>query len=649
MSPSSADPVNDELNDYDQGRDKPLPYRHIKTHRPFGKTSLLVFLVLVHVACNIAIIVASLHTFRLGGLIVQDFIPVSDNRALTVINILAKVLSISSVVIGGWAASHLWSRRLSKPGSSAGLAELQSLTIFQSVPTIYHSIRHLAAGRYISARWLYGVVIMCAILLQVYSIAVSTLMTPTLTETTQTRNQQIVPGAYFSQITNCDRNASGCLDIALSAKSLSDAIAFNRRPFLWGANATTPWLEADSTYYTPGLIIQAAFPVGPINGENLSDGGALWGVDLPTVLSITTIPDRLFLPASRSIWDAISFVITFSVQIPSIQCLCGHGSNNVTHIAIHNSQYTLATPIAFDTGSGGEIAGRLTDDNNTLILAYSSTQPSNFSITYCAVQLRSKEMPLLMWGKPSLSTLVDDTLIVSLDSSDTSLFSSRIPRDADTPPLPLPAFMTHWLHGLGWDDLPVTSPIVGILQQSTIGTGFDVSSQPPELFVEHFILVMIANGISFSFSDLFPRDSIQASSLANPPQNASIQFRIDKTQYFIGAKTAFQRFFLFVVFLDSVFVSLSCIIIVCDGWYPDLKDPVTLAQVALSSSPPGIPASPDVHAYPSNDVGLAQSPISLQHGPKKVVDPLLWKEKLSLVESVEGDFLLFRAQTSGGK
>ena len=172
------------------------------------------------------------------------------------------------------------------------------------------------------------------------------------------------------------------------------------------------------------------------------------------------------------------------------------------NITIHNNQYILASPIAFSTNNGGEIVGRLTNDNNTLVLAYSSIQPSNSSITYCAIQLPIDEMQLTMLGTPSTMVGVDETLRVYPDQTDTSRFSDLIPRDSNTPPLPLPPFATHWLRGLGWDDQPVLSPIVGILEQFNIGTGSDDGSSPTTLFLEHFILAMFANGISLSFSDL---------------------------------------------------------------------------------------------------------------------------------------------------
>ncbi|KAJ3481193.1 hypothetical protein NLI96_g7818 [Meripilus lineatus] len=563
-------------------------------------------------------------------------------------------------MLGGWVVSHLWSRRLSRPGSSAGLAELQSLSMFQSVPTIYRSIRHLLGGRYISARWLYGVLITSAILLQLYSIAVAALMTPSLTETERTMTAPFLPSTpSFDVIANCNPDASTCLDTALSARALSDAMAFDYNRYrLPPGSSRAAWLEADSTYNVQRLTIQVAFPLGPINGHNLSDGGALWGIDLATVLSITSIPDEGLPHPPKSVWDSASFVIPFWSMLPSLQCLCGLNPNNVSHITIHNHEYVLASPITFDIANGGagEIAGRLTDDNNTLVLAfYPSLPPNNdSSITYCATQLRFASMPLEILGIPATLGQYSpgaDTIIVAPfpptqgRDFDVSNFADGIPRNISKPPVPLTSFAESWLRGLGWGDKPATSPIVDLLRRTEIGTGFDDGRMPTQMFLEHYILVMLANGISSIFSSLLFEQGIQAPPPSFDAGNGTIQFKVFKMQYFIGIKTALQWFFLVVVIFDTIFVSFCLFIILWNGWYPDFSDPVTLAQVALSSSPPGISSSSDPRMDPS-DIGiLAQSPISLQNGPTKAVDPLLWKEKLYLVESREG-FLVFKKRTS---
>ncbi|KAJ3480515.1 hypothetical protein NLI96_g8296 [Meripilus lineatus] len=653
---SSDTTIDDKANDR-QGKLSPQSaspshpqdtYRDIQPTRSIGKTLAFLLLVIFNLGANVTIILVSLIGFKLGAIIIQDHFPVSDNRAVTVVNTVAKVLSIFSVIIGGKAVSHIWSRRLSKAGSSAGLAELQSLTVFQSVVTIYHSIANLSTGKYISARWLYGAVIACAILLQVYSIAISGLMTPTLTKTPDsTLEQQIAPISYFETITGCSPNSDACLDIALSAKAISDTMAFDHPPWQWPfGDVSTPWLEADSTFYLPGLVVQAAFPVGPINGRNLSDGGVLWGVDLATILGITSIPERLFFPTPKSVWDANVFQVNASAQLPSLQCLCGLDSNNASHITIHNNQYSLPSPIDFGIGGGGEIVGRLTSDNNTLVLAFPPSPPPNItsSITYCAIQLYSDNMPLQIFGIPSTQFVsVDSTMRVFPNPSDVSQLSSLLPRNASIPPIPLPPFATRWLRGLGWGNQPVPSPIVDILQQYEIGTDSDNGVQPTKMFLEHFILAMVANGVSASFSDLLLEDGIQtASPSSGPPAPRSIQFDITKTQYYIGGRGAFQWFFLVIVILDTVFVVICSAIILWDGWYPDFSDPVTLTQVALSSSPP---SNPGLHTDQSNIGRPAQSPVALQYCTKKQADPL-WKEGFSLVESEGGGFVMFRPQTS---
>ncbi|KAJ3480514.1 hypothetical protein NLI96_g8297 [Meripilus lineatus] len=660
--------MDDKTHDNNPGRDGLSPqttstshpqntYHRVITRRPVKKTCLLITLVVFHLGCNATIIWASLHTFRLGAAIIQDVLPVSDNRILSVINTVAKVLSITSAMIGGIAASHLWSRRLSKPGSSAGLAELQSLTIFQSVPTIYRSIQHLLAGRYISARWMYAAVIMSAILLQVYSIAISGLITPALTNTTQTRTQEIVYGSNIGPITNCVLTGpeSTCLDIALSSKTLSDAMAANTYglvQWLLSANNTSSWMGVGSTFNIPGLVVQALFPVGPINGKTLSDGGALWGVDLDSVLGVISIRDKSEPPEPRSTWDATYFIANFTSLQPSLQCLCGTDSNNVSHITIHNNQYTLASPILFSVDNEGEIAGRLTDDNSTLVLAFAppSSSTNDTSVTYCAMQLRFYNMSMLIAGAPSNTLLVDDTMLVTY-YEDASDLSRLIP--GGTPPLPLIPFATRWLRGLGWDNRPVQSPIVQTLQQAPLGTDIDNGEDPSnKLFLEYLILVMVANGISSIFATLLIEDSqATASTTGGSSPNATIQFDLIKTQYFIGANTTFQAFFLFIIFLDSVFVLLCFLTILWDGWYPDLSNPVSLVQVALCSSPPGIPASSDAHSDPSTIAKLARSPISLQHPSKPKVGPLLWEGKYSLVnvESGEGGYLVLKTETPEGK
>ncbi|KAJ3480005.1 hypothetical protein NLI96_g8658 [Meripilus lineatus] len=153
--------------------------RRLKPHRAPWRTVLLLTLSIFHVACNAGILYVAFQAYRFGSRIGKDSWWITDNLMLQVIEPCSNLLYTITALLGGWAMSHLWSRRLSDH-SAAGLAELQSFQIYQSIPTILSSIAHIFSGHYISAQWLYAAVITSAILFQFYTTAIITLITPSI-------------------------------------------------------------------------------------------------------------------------------------------------------------------------------------------------------------------------------------------------------------------------------------------------------------------------------------------------------------------------------------------------------------------------------------------------------------------------------------
>ncbi|KAJ3486181.1 hypothetical protein NLI96_g4405 [Meripilus lineatus] len=424
---------------------RPRP-RRVKPHKAPGKTALLLVLGVSHIACNVVILFVVFRGYRFGNRIGKDSWWITDNSMLAVLQPCSNILYTVTALLGGWAMSHLWSRRLSSR-SAAGLAEMQSFQIYGSIPTILSSIVHIFNGHYISAQWLYAAVIISAILLQFYTAAIVTLITPSPTIVKHPQAYDSVLDAPFmsSQGYGYSRCVSplalpevvnACREIMLSGTALIDIEHFDGA--IHWTNQDSPWVEVDTSYSLPGRFVSAAVPLGPYNNYNFSDGAQLYGINMATVERMSNIDN---------IWNSFSFSILVYTHLPILTCLCarqGPATANISSIDIHGTTYMLSTPVP--PLEGGQIVAQVTSNNMTLVISIpSSRQPT--SNIHCAINLTLQLLELEIVGTSNTGLAS-----MPLGASGTLLVYPPFEHQNISEPTPQPIrdFADVWLQGLGW-------------------------------------------------------------------------------------------------------------------------------------------------------------------------------------------------------
>ncbi|KAJ3486179.1 hypothetical protein NLI96_g4407 [Meripilus lineatus] len=602
---------------------RPTPSRSRK------KFALLVLLSLIQIGCNVGILYASKHTYRFGARITKETWWISDNRLISVVEPFSKLLHTITALVGGWTISLLWSRRLSQPESTAGLAELQSFSIFESIPTILSSLGHIFHHHYLSAQWLYAAVISCAILFQLYSTAIITLITPSITlvnhpvATYPYTSQEFMssPGfGYRCQSSSADPNlVRTCLEVTLSGTASIDAETLNGNKSWGNTGPNSLWIEIRTSYMTPYFLAGVAVPLGPYNNRDLSEGAMIYGVNMATV-------ERLADPYSR-IWDSLQFALTVTTALPVLTCQCVRqdpGSTTITSITIQGFTYQL--PNGVPQLQAGQIIAQVTPDNLTLILSIPPS-PGQSGNKHCAINFEFQSADLSLIGTNVQDLYVPDTLLVYPFGNpwDQRDFANSHRTDRQS----MHDFADYWLAGLGWSGNVSQSALVDHFSALPIGTG-ELGAYSDVVPLEYYLLAMLLNGISAGFSPEETPDS--SSDVASIGQRT---FVYNKAEYYLGVTSRWQYFYVAIIILNTCFIAFCLMTILRYGWYPDWTDPVTIAQAMLCSDP----SSESVH--PSKSITLERSPLPLVNG--KDADEKLWREEFSLVEVVSSDrqFLAF--------
>ncbi|KAJ3480517.1 hypothetical protein NLI96_g8294 [Meripilus lineatus] len=601
-----------------KSREERRSSRTPRAYRSLSKTFLLIVLSSIHLISNAYILFASFHGIRFGQRIAKDTWRIGDPTLLTCVSFASKLLFIGTTTSGGWAISLLWSRRLIHRVPTAGLAELQSLTIFQSATSIFQSVQHLVSRQYVSSQWLYCVIVVFAILLQFYTTAVITLVTPSIFPTTHlSLNFSFQPLPYMASPVFGNRcsgfslsnNASeSCLGMALAGSALSDAETFSQHapPIELGSQS---WVMANTNFQAPSALIGAALPIGPVNGVDFSSGVALYGVNTATVVGILSLDAAYDYIDPNHVLDSIEFEIWVNTTTPQINCTCGPGDVDDEDVVIRGISYNVDE---IPSLGPGEVVGQVTSDDMYLILSFGGSTTTS-PLTHCAVQLNFVHMETAITGGLSSVSFLSYSVVVYPVVRNASELTLGLRFGEQQS---LKAFSDVWLQGLGWSKQPSKSPAAAFLGEVPIGT--DNARSETGVYLEHHILMMLANGISAGFS----KETIDDSNL-DKPENRT--FNLTKWEYVTQVSSKWQYLFVFIIILDSVFVLGCAGVVLAYGWYPQWTDPVTLLRVALCSS---VPVSR------SDEHDALHSPVFYTN--EEEVGSSLWKDRYSLVEVAEG-------------
>ncbi|KAJ3489289.1 hypothetical protein NLI96_g2221 [Meripilus lineatus] len=615
-----------------QVRDARRPGRKPSITQTWNKSlrsQRVVALVVFNLLFNGAILYATFHTFTFGALITNETSWITDNRLLPLIEFTAKLPAASTAFVGGLAASQLWSKKLLNARSGAGIAELQSLNAFSSSLTIPRVLLYLIEGRYILARKLYTLIAFAAILLQFYSTAIVTLITPSLTfvPSTLTTYQftelpfmtEPVDGYRCLQSYDSDNEVKSCLQLMLVGSALVDIDNYNGS-WTWSGDESYPlWTEVDIIY--SGGFIGGAVPVGPLNGVDLTNGALTVGLNIATI-------ERL-LDMDR-IWGSAETQINVGTTAPLLTCRCEkvpRSSDNISTVAIGADTYDIEEPIPLL--QDGQAVGQVTSNNLTLLLSFGNELPN--STTHCAIDLMLAPANITIYYSTLPHGILSSVVAYpSLDPWEFGNLTDFIRAGAS----PMRNFSDYWLGGIGWSPSPSRSAVASFLAGLPIGMETSTALATNGSFLEYYVLTMLASGISMAFPP------------ENSPTNSSLpsarSYQVWTRQYFIGLRTHFQRFLTFVVFFDCAFVICCLVIILRDGWYPDWTDPATLMCVPLIPLGDGLRSQEVKHLVDQFEAkGLWKwTDQSLRFTPK------LWKARFYLRKDIISEFVATSPNTS---
>ena len=181
------------------------------------------------------------HTF--GGSIVHGrWTFFDDGNVIALISFWAKFIEMLTFILGGWFVSQLWSRRSREP-EGAPLVAFQSMGIFGSPETVFDTCFSFCKGRFKlegGARLFgFGILLLCAVILQFYSSAVTTLAVPTLFDIPIQTSYPLVSDAVFmsdplsgTPCTNyTDDNRDACLADWYVGNAISNIFAFAKMSY----------------------------------------------------------------------------------------------------------------------------------------------------------------------------------------------------------------------------------------------------------------------------------------------------------------------------------------------------------------------------------------------------------------------------------
>lgn len=545
--------------------------KSFELHRIFALTAF-------NIVCNVAILYAIFHTFKFGVLITNGSWWITDNNLLSVIEFTAKLPTASTVLIGGLAASRLWSSNLEDALSAAGIAEPQSLNVFSSVLAIPRVVSYIVQSRYVFARKPYLLIVLSAILLRFYSTAIVTLLTPALTFVKNpTATYQFTELPFMTQPgygNRCnlpyisDNEVQSCLQIMLAGSALVDVDGYNGTR-AWSEDGLQPlWTKVDIAFPSlaagaGGDFVVGAIPLGPLNGIDLTNGVLMTGLNLATI-------ERLLGQDNSRFRDSVEFLIQVETSTPLLTCRCGNTprlSDNVSSITIGVDAYYLSTPVP--SLQDGEAVGQVTPDNATLLLSFGTKQRN--AATHCAINLTLKQVDITIHGS-SPQTGIPSSVVASPSHNPWELGNlTDLSHVANSP---MRDFSNYWLGGIGWSTSPNKSAVASLLAGLPIGTGTIAGSGHNASYLEYHLLTMLASGISMGFPPEHPPSPLSST-------NSTRSYNVKKREYYIGLRTHFQTFLVFVIIFDCVFVICCLVIITQDGWYLDWTDSATLVRASL--------------------------------------------------------------------
>lgn len=573
------------------------------------RTYLLIILALFALAVDAAVLYVNMRTYRLGLTLklVVGF-SLGDKDIITVINILAKILEGITALIAGWTLTQLWSRRLCNGKTGAGLAELQSLSIFQSISTMCKVLIHLIRRRFISMAGLFILLLFSATALQLYSTAVVTLSVPVLQPVPDDLSSYAyVDLPFMSQPTYgtpCNnpafspRHSEACLGNLFISNAMSDIINFQfPDPTV---NTTHPFWQKFTTSYSSNNGAQVENIVGPFNSVDMSDGSILFGQNLATLNSIA----MLFQDSTR---NATGFFASVNTTLPILttQCMSLEQTGPVNKLTIANFTYDLPTPIPLL--DDGFAMGQVTNDNMSLIL---SLQLDNTTANvHCATRFSLREGEINVEGQPTLMSRQAEDIEnwVALQA----LMSSGLQ--------PIGDFATVWLNGMGWGSTPSQNGMSRFISSAALTVGTGANSSASTNFIEYYISAMLASGVGLGFpSEQWAEADRTRLNLTYSARECSVT----RTQYYLGTRSELRAGLMFIVFFDMFFL-FWCLWVILSGhrWMPDWTNPAALACTAV--------CSPSIAACKESCSGQIQ--------------PEVWKIRLAL--DVQENHLIFRSNS----
>lgn len=585
------------------------------THFKSWKTRLAFALVFFQISCNAALLFVTLQTVRLGVRISGYNWRVNDGDIITAIELFSKLLIAITLLLSGWAMSQHWGRRLRDPVTGTGLAELESLGVFQSVVAIPRVLIHAIQNRFVTSNRLYFLLACSSIFLQLYSTALVTLATPLLTyvdlppQSFYTIDNS--PGfmtKYINGLCTPGSQKPSCSPFILTETATRDARTVpSKGGFCSVADVWQPILTDHNDgwgHWINGILWLG--PLGPSGYSNFT-GVAMYG------LNLAAVDDAIFMLLDG--WNSITTTVQFNTTVPVLTSSCISDVPSVPSIftlTIQNQTYQL--PSALPSLRDDQVVGHVF--NSSLLLSFGAG--ANEPTKHCIVKLMFQNATLGVQGRNN--TLDGSPNAYFVTHTDIYRSSEQVPTQDD---LGAKMFFTLWLEGMGWGQTPSSSPLAKFfgglkpaehwnytLKDSTYDWSEEGSDPyyPCDTFqgpLEYSALTMFSAGASAAFSSLFdPGVNDQDDPIYSTPEAPEINCTVQTQEFYIGHRSPTRYFFMFIIVFESCFAIGCLYVITQQGWLPDWTGPTTLIVGALrsDSSDSLLRVSGDGSLHPSSRV-----------------------------------------------
>ncbi|THH14282.1 hypothetical protein EW146_g6029 [Bondarzewia mesenterica] len=521
------------------------------------------------IGCNVAVLWANIHTFRLGYAIIHSNTRfLTDDNFIAVIHQVGGLLDYATRALSALALSQLWCRRLCESVAGIGLAELQTLEIPTSVFSIGIVFTNLIRRNLPSATPTYIFIMISGIMLHTYATAIVTLSVPTL-------DTLYYPPRSFSYVERpflSDQNpeklckspkVKGCLGATMAANTMVGVLLFDTD----GADPTQ-WTIVN-TEYSFGLTMYNF--LGPSNNLNLTAGAALIGNNMGTLDGLLNSD-----ASAPDLYDSVAFNVTVNTTIPIVisQCIKLEWPV-VSNLTIDNHTYHLPIPVSLLDAEN--IVGQVTTDDISMVVSYRSANSS--SNIHCAINLGLRNGSMRIESSATDPKTYAHALFEPWGWTNASTELSRAQ-------IPIGPFARVWLEGMGWSSTPTRNEMSTFLSASVQDAGLNSTSQDfvdGTPFADEYMLVMLASGISTAFPpEIPPSDS------HTDRQNISTRsYTLSKTEYYVGRRSPLRYFLAVIIYYNCMFVCW-CLYVIFGyrrGWFPDWTERSALACLALSSPP----------------------------------------------------------------